>query len=188
MATTMVEVQGIVEWPKLFEFNRDKPEWNDTDGLYNLRIILDDDDVAKLKQAGTQKKFETDPENRGMVFAPSRPHKAKNEWAGGPPKVAGPDGTPWNVDEDGLIGNGSVCRVLIAVYDAGKLKGTRLEAVQVVDHVPYISDKEGSGAGGAGVNSFFKDMTKNGDSAASKPQAVKAKKVAAALAEDEIPF
>ena len=188
MATTMVEVQGIVEWPKLFEFNRDKPSWNDTDGLYKLNIILGDEDVAKLKEAGTQRKFKTDPEGRGLVFSPDRKHKANNEWAGGPPKVAGPDGTPWNVDEDGLIGNGSVCRVLIAVYDAGKLKGTRLEAVQVVDHVPYISDKEGSGAGSAGVNSFFKDMTKNGGSAAAKPQAVKAKKVAAALAEDEIPF
>lgn len=186
MATTMVEIEGIVEWPKLFEFNRDKPDWNDTDGLYTLRVIIGDEDVAKLKKAGTQKKMETDKDGRGMVFAPTRPHLARNAWAGGPPKVAGPDGTPWNPEEDGLIGNGSKCRVLVAVYDAGRLKGTRLEAVQVVEHVPYVSDG-GSGNGGGATSGFFKDLT--GSSSKSAPVAVKAKKAAAAVAvEDEIPF
>ena len=187
MATTMVEIEGIVEWPKLFEFNRDKPDWNDTDGLYTLRVIIGDDDVAKLKQAGTQKKMETDPEGRGKVFAPTRPHQAKNAWAGGPPKVAGPDGTPWDPQEDGLIGNGSRCRVLVAVYDAGRLTGTRLEAVKVVDHIPYVSEGSNQSSGGAGaLNGFFKDLTGE-KKAAPKPQ-VKSKQVADAVAEDEIPF
>ena len=91
----------------------------------------------------------------------------------------------WNLEEDGLIGNGSKCRVLVAVYDAGRLKGTRLEAVQVVDHIPYVSEGGGQPTGG-GLNGFFKDLTAETKAAPSAP--VKAKKAAAAVAEDEIPF
>lgn len=147
MATEYVDFEGIAEWPKLFEFNRDKPEWSkDTDGEYTLRVIVDADTQAKLKASGTQKKFNTDPEGRGMVYAPTRPHKARQDWQGGPPKVFGPDARPWNTEEDGLIGNGSRVRVRVSVYDAGGgRKGTRLEAVQVIEHVPYISEGGDSG-------------------------------------------
>lgn len=190
MATEMVVLEGITEWPKLFEFNRDKPEWSrDTDGEYSLRVILDDENVKKIKAAGSQKKLATDPDGRGMVFAPTRPHKARNDWAGGPPKVAGPDGTPWDTQTDGLIGNGSKVRVLVAVYDAGSgRKGTRLEAVQVVDHVPFISDNDGA-SGGGGVNSFFKDLTGGQPAPAPAPKAAAAPvKASAPVSEDSIPF
>lgn len=184
MATTMVEVEGIAEWPKLFEFNRDKPDWSkDTDGEYTVQLILDDANKAKLESAGTQKKFRTDSQGRGHIFAPTRPHKARNEWAGGAPKVAGPDGTMWNTETDGLIGNGSRVRALIAIYDAGQnRKGTRLEAVQVTEVVQYISEGGNSGASGGGVNSFFKDTT----SGSSAPKAAAPKQVV--VAGDEIPF
>lgn len=184
MATTMVEVEGIAEWPKLFEFNRDKPDWSkETDGEYTVQIVLDDANKAKLEAAGTQKKFRTDAQGRGHVFAPTRPHLARNEWAGGAPKVAGPTGTMWNTEADGLIGNGSRIRVLVAIYDAGQSrKGTRLEAVQVTELVPYISEG-GSGSQGGGVNSFFKDTT--GGSAPSTPTPAPKK---AAVELDEIPF
>lgn len=187
MATTTLELEGIIEWPKLFEFNRDFPEFDKTtNGRYTLNVILDDDNVKRLKESGCRKSLKTDPQGRGMVFSPVRKHEDPNgDWAGGPPQVACPDGTAWDVDRDGLIGNGSTARVMIQIYDTPSGKGHRLLAVQVADHVPYVSDAEGSGPSG-GVSGFFKDLT------ADKPKAVspkqKSKKAAAALSEDEIPF
>lgn len=187
MATTNLELEGIIEWPKLFEFNRDFPEFDKTsNGRYTLNIILDDDNVKKLKESGCRKSLKTDPQGRGMVFSPIRKHEdSAGEWAGGPPVVGGPDGTVWDVDRDGLIGNGSTGRVMISLYDTPSGKGHRLMAVQVVDHVEYISDSDGSGPS-TGVGGFFKDLTATKPKSASPKQ--KAKKVSEALNDDEIPF
>ena len=188
MATEYVDFEGIAEWPKLFEFNRDKPEWSkETDGEYTLRVIVDAETQAKLKASGTQKKFNTDPEGRGMVYAPTRPHKARQDWQGGPPKVFGPDARPWNTEEDGLIGNGSRVRVRVSVYDAGGgRKGTRLEAVQVIEHVPYISE------GGDSGNFYgFAKPVDNGFAKAvedSKPKAKAPEPKSTESLEDEIPW
>ena len=46
MATEMVEIEGIFEWAKVFEHNRDKRYSADTDGEYQLSIIMDE---AKTK-------------------------------------------------------------------------------------------------------------------------------------------
>ena len=47
------------------------------------------------------------------------------------------DGTPWDLDVDGLIGNGSTVEILATVYDIPKYGkvGTRLDVVKVLDHV-----------------------------------------------------
>lgn len=184
MATQMIEIDGIFEWAKVFESNRDYRYSEDTDGEYQLSIIMDDDTAKRLKAAGCGKKMYQDPEGRGVVVRLTRPHSAPNAWAGGAPKVAGPDGSPWDIKENGLIGNGSSGRVLASIFETktGR-KGTRLEAIQVVDLVQYVSDDGGSASGG-GVNSFFKDMTGGAPKAnTSAPQTAKAP-----IAEDEIPF
>ena len=183
MATEMVEIEGIFEWAKVFEHNRDKRYSADTDGEYQLSIIMDEANTKKLKAAGCQKKMEADPEGRGTVVRLTRPHAAANAWAGGAPKVAGPDGTAWDLETNGTIGNGSRGRVLAAVFETktGR-KGTRLEAVQVIDHVEYITD-DGDGPKGGAASSFFKDFT-GGNSA----PAAKAAPKAAPVEEDVIPF
>ena len=183
MATQMVEIEGIFEWAKVFEVNRDRRYSEDTDGEYQLSVIMDDANAKKLKAAGCQKKMESDPEGRGTVVRLTRPHKAMNSWAGGAPKVAGPDGTAWSLEEDGMIGNGSTGRVLAAVFETktGR-KGTRLEAVQVIDLVRYES--EGDGGSSNATSSFFKDFTK--DQPKSAP--TKSVKEPAPDLEDEIPF
>jgi hypothetical protein len=177
MATQMVEIEGIFEWAKIFESNRDFRYSEETDGEYQLSIIMDDANAKKLKSAGCQKKMERDPEGRGTTVRLTRPHNAGNSWAGGAPKVAGPTGTPWSIADDGMIGNGSFGRVLAAVFETktGR-KGTRLEAVQVIDHVKY----ETEGGEATPSNSFFKDYTK-----ASAPKQAAPAKVQQA---DEIPF
>jgi subtilisin family serine protease len=53
--------------------------------------------------------------------------------------------TPWTM-EDGLIGNGTIAKVKLSIYNGKNKAGkptnvTTLEAVAIVDHVPY----EGSG-------------------------------------------
>lgn len=54
-----------------------------------------------------------------------------------PPKVVDAQGNPWN--ENKLIGNGSVADVKIKVVDYGKgvQKGAYLQAIRVLEHVPY---------------------------------------------------
>lgn len=188
MPTQIVEIEGIFEWAKVFEHNRDYRFSEETDGEYQLSIIMDDTNTKKLKSSGCQKKMTTDPEGRGTVVRLTRPHEAPNEWAGGPPPVGRPDGTKWDLEEDGLIGNGSTGRVRVAVFDTrtGR-KGTRLEALQVVDHVRHAGD--GGSGGGGGLDSFFKDMTSVKAPATNSPSpTTKSKKVAEALADDDIPF
>jgi len=183
MATEMVEIEGIFEWAKIFEHNRDHRYSADTDGEYQLTIIMDEANTKKLKAAGCQKKMTQDPDGRGTMVRLTRPHSAPNAWAGGAPKVAGPDRTEWDLETHGTIGNGSRGRVLAAVFETktGR-KGTRLEAVQVIDHVPYITD-DGDSPKQSAVSSFFKDYS-GGETKASPKPAAKADSVS----EDVIPF
>jgi hypothetical protein len=184
MATEMVEIEGIFEWAKIFEHNRDRRYSEDTDGEYQISIIMDEANAKKLKAAGCQKKMTADPDGRGTVVRLTRPHAAANAWAGGAPKVAGPDGTAWDVESDGTIGNGSTGRVLAAIFETktGR-KGTRLEAVQVIDHVEYVNPDGDDAPKKGAAASFFKDYTGGNSAPAPKPAAK-----ADSVAEDVIPF
>ena len=53
------------------------------------------------------------------------------------------DGTTWDMDVDGLIGNGSTVAVTLSVYDTRKsIVGTRLDRVKVLEHVKPPSDDD----------------------------------------------
>lgn len=186
MATTMVEIEGIFEWAKVFENNRDFKYSEETDGEYQISVVMDKANADKLRDAGCRRKITTDPEGRGFVVRLTRPHAGKNAWACGQPQVAGPDGTAWDIRENGLIGNGSSGRVLASVFTTTKGTGTRLEAIQVVDHVQFVSEGGDGDAPKGGVNSFFKDMT----GSTPKQPVTPAPKAAssAPIPEDEIPF
>ena len=101
---------------------------------------------------------------------------------GGPPQVAHADGTPWHVDEDGLIGNGSEGILYVSVYESGGFKGTRLNGLQVLNHIPYESDfdPEDDSTG-------FRMPDRTG-SAKPKATKAKAKQPEPEVEEDEIPF
>lgn len=68
-----------------------------------------------------------------------RKHDAPYSY-GGAPQVAHADGSPWDTEDDGQIGNGSKGIAYVSVYEAGGLKGTRLDGIQILDLVEYISD------------------------------------------------
>lgn len=148
MATKTIELHGILEWAKLFEHNRDTGPYDvDTDGATTVDIILDDENLKKMQDAGVRKSAKPDTEGRGSRVKFKRGWKDKfdRDWAGGAPDVYGPDGSPW--DGEQLIGNGSIGVVFLDVYDTKMGKGTRLRGVQVIDLVEF--DSGGDGGGGA---------------------------------------
>jgi hypothetical protein len=181
--TQIVEVFGTLEWAKVFEHNRDRAAWNEEkDGEYKITVIMDDDNAEKLKASGCAKATHQVEGGTKVTFA--RPHKGKFDWQGGAPSVANIKGQPWDFDMDGYIGNGSTGLVRVAVYPAGSSGriGSRLEAVQVVDHVEFESE-------GGSSTSGFKDLSSyssQGAKTEAKPAKTAAKKVV--VEDDAIPF
>tara|TARA_R100001126_G_C4815068_1_gene143826 strand:- start:247 stop:732 length:486 start_codon:yes stop_codon:yes gene_type:complete len=143
MTALNVDVEGTLEWAKIFEFNRDRAAWNEeTDGEYKVSVITNEKTAKELKDIGVRKQITKEDEGYRVTF--SRPHKGKQDWMGGPPIVADLSGKPWDVDSKGTIGNGSKGIVRIQVYDGKAGKGTRLMGVQIIDHVVYEGDGSNS--------------------------------------------
>lgn len=180
--TKYLELFAKLEWAKVFESNRDRAEWSrETDGEYKVTMILSDEDAGKLKEAGCGLKMEKTDE--GTRVTVKRPHKhPRHEWAGGMPKLADVKGQPWDLETHGLIGNGSTGLVTVSVFEAGPNRfGTRLESLQVVDHVVYETEGQPR----------FKDLSSlssGGADSSEEPSASPAKKEEPALVGDEIPF
>jgi hypothetical protein len=152
-----VKLTGPVQWAKVFEHNRDMQGYDGDahtwGGTYVLDMILDDANWKKLKDAGSAKKSkerkDTDIEAEGTKVSLSRKHEGPFVEASGPPKVLRTDGTAWDFEEDGYIGNGSICEVTVTVYETinpktGKkgITGTRLDKVKVIENVTYERQEE----------------------------------------------
>lgn len=105
----------------------DGPSWAkfNKSGLSLKVRQIDDDDVVTFKRDLVAK---TGTTKKGKKFS----------LGGGAPRVVDADGEEF----DKLIGNGSDVEVLVEVYEvaSGPLKGKkghRLEAVKVINHIPY---------------------------------------------------
>lgn len=184
MATKTIELTGTLEWAKLFESNRDTGEYDvETDGATTITLLMEDDVFKAMQSEGVRKQGKPDPEGRGVRVTFKRPWKDKfdRDWASGPPVVFTPSGTSWDLDTDGLIGNGSVGVVFLDVYDTKMGKGCRLNGVQVIDHVTFES---AGGMGGPVVKP--KNYTTAKTSVSSPPP--KAANNAKAPPGDTIPF
>lgn len=179
--TKYIQLKGELHWCKVFPSNRDKQGpngvWAKHGGATCIDIHLDEDNAKILKSSGSQKKLDKkDGKGRYIV-------KIVRKWEapftyGGAPQVAHADGSPWDIDTDGLIGNGSTGIVYASVYPTPNGTGTRLDAVQVINHIPYESDGDFT----PGVR--FKDYSTGDDSPKAKP---KSEKVDLPF-EDEVPF
>lgn len=176
-----ITVTGIAQWAKVFEQNRDlegyQGQWRDTDGRCTIEMILDDNNVERIKAAGCMSSGKDDLEGRGRAFKFTRKFDTPNDWDGGAPAVYKPDGTVWDFEADGPIGNGSEVLVELDVYKNKQYSTvtTRLERVKVMKHVSY------DGASGmSGPDPFTKDIT-SGSVAAAQTNNVE-------LASEEIPF
>lgn len=153
--------------------------------IKEAKVILanpDDWDEGDIQKA--TKTLENSFEGDDYVVKLKRLFNAPYSY-GGAPQVVHADTSPWDIDEDGLIGNGSECMFYVSVYKtkAGNY-GTRLDGVQVLSHVPYESDSDGESQGGL----KFVDYS---GSAAPKPKATRkkaSKKEDPRVVDDEIPF
>jgi len=155
MATRKVILVGIAEWAKVFEENRDKVgfkdgdapgTYEDTDGACTIDMILDKENMDRLIASKSMKKGSPDAEGRGTRVRFVRKFNTGRDWDSGSPVVVKSDGTKWDMDVDGLIGNGSTVAVTLSVYDTRRksIVGTRLDRVKVLEHVlpPSNDDDE----------------------------------------------
>jgi hypothetical protein len=88
------------------------------------------------------KRGSKDPQGRGTKVKFVRKYDTGKDWDSGAPEVVKADGSAWDIDNDGLIGNGSTVEVELSVYDTSRpsIVGTRLDKVTVLDRVDYIKD------------------------------------------------
>jgi hypothetical protein len=208
--TIYLELPAVFEWAKVFPENMDKVGANNayagTSGAYTVDLILTKDVFQQLEDAGSQKtpsilnkdgKWMSEKNWRSKEQGKSymdaldeaetvkvklvRKHDAPYTY-GGPPQVAHADGTPWGIQEDGLIGNGSKGIAYVSVYEAGGLKGTRLDGLQIMELVePPARDPDEEYEPRSGG---FKIPNRTTTSAAPKAKEAPVKKAAAKKVED----
>lgn len=147
MGTRKVKLVGMGYWAKVFEDNRDKTGFEDAlveiGGQTTIDMDLDDANMEKLKKSKSMKRGTPSSENAAMTRVRFT-RKWTEQYGGGEPSVVKADGTKWDYDEDGPIGNGSTVEVTLAVYDTSRksIVGTRLEKVKVLEHKVYDPDAE----------------------------------------------
>lgn len=147
MGTRKVKLVGMGYWAKVFEDNRDKTGFEDAlveiGGQTTIDMDLDDANMEKLKKSKSMKRGTPSSENAAMTRVRFT-RKWTEQYGGGEPSVVKADGTKWDYDEDGPIGNGSIVEVTLAVYDTSRksIVGTRLEKVKVLEHKAYDPDAE----------------------------------------------
>ena len=146
--TTYHYFQGPVMFAKVFEHNRDQGEFAPEGGQYTIDIGLGEKDVALVKSWNNRysaKKYRPPHDERAdpnfEYYQFKRKHELYNRkgelietWSG-PPKVIDKDGNPFT----GLIWNGSICTVKLAVTKSSIQRGksripvtfVRLEGVRV---------------------------------------------------------
>ena len=148
MATRKVVLTGIGEWAKVFEDNRDmkgfEGAWEEFNGACTIDMILDDENMQILRNSKSMKKGTPDPEGRGTRVRLIRKFQTGRDWDSGAPVVTKSDGSKWNYEEDGTIGNGSTVQVTLSVYDTSRkgIVGTRLDRIKVINHVEYQPEDE----------------------------------------------
>jgi len=148
MAAELLELEGIANWAKVYEENRDTNEdFHGEGGAYTVDVLLEKEELDKLTKSGSRLKPKIVDDGISIRFKRKHIHPAGIEDLGGPPKVVGPDKEPI----DCLIGNGSKVKVYVSVYDTKMGKGTRLEGMQVTDLIEYESE----GGEGGGVKLPF---------------------------------
>lgn len=135
---------GKAYWARVYEGNHDEYGGKE---FYKITVALDGESWAKFSKSGLSLKTRPCEEDGddSVTFKRDVHPKTGTDKTGKKYSLGG--GTPRVVDRDGatfeeLIGNGSEVEVLVNVYTIGKgplagKKGHRLEAVKVLEHIPY---------------------------------------------------
>lgn len=140
MAVDTYYFQGACKWAKVY-----KPDMKFEPGNYSIDVYLDEDAQKEFKATGLRNKPKEDEDGTSVSFrrkVGNKPWAPDEMW--GPPEVVDAKGEPFKE----LIGNGSIVAVEVVVYDTAKYgKGSRLEKVVVVKHVPYNKEEPAEGEG-----------------------------------------
>jgi len=141
LATQTYYMTGKAAWAKLFERNRDRAEFHEeTDGVTSINILLEKEDLDKLKATGSRLRPMVTDDGLAVKFKRPWVHKGGIEDFGGAPQVVDKDGNDW--DDSIAIGNDSMVEVAFEVYDTTMGKGTRLTGVKVLELVVFEGDGE----------------------------------------------
>ena len=152
MATKQYTFTGPIKWAKVwpgqidthfaFEFIDGVKVPSKAGGKWDIIVNLAGEQLAHYNALGTKPKAARldDPE-KGISKGDVRfKRHERHPYLGvlGPPAVTG-------VDAGTLIGNGSICDVVVDVYDYPQPDGTRaftsrLVSVNVIDFVPYVKE------------------------------------------------
>lgn len=138
--TKVLFLRGKVKWCKLLPKQLEKNNFDDYNE-WTVQFYPDDVQPIKDEKLGDRLKPEKDKEGNetGSVYLRLRQKELDgNGNRRDPIKIVGPDGkTPWDADTE--IGNDSVVDMRIAIrdYGKGKKKGIYLNAMRVLEHVPY---------------------------------------------------
>lgn len=158
MAFKEVTTTGPIEWAKIFESNREMSGYEGAyeacEGAYTVVQILSKEEMEKLKKAGSQKRPNQKRLMDGEIAVKfERKHLVTTKdgkviaQAGGSPKVIRADGKKWDLERDGMIGNGSIAQVtnLISTFkgqDGKMVARTSLTKIKIIEHVPYVREEE----------------------------------------------
>lgn len=139
---------GEIWWSKVFEGQADS--YDDGPEFYKLTMVLDDESWAKYRTSKLKLQARPvssdEPDKMSITFRRAKDPKVGpdgNEFGGGVPRVLDADGNDWDTKK--LIGNGSKGSILVNRYiPASKpsMVGHRLEAVKVLEHVPYEGNSD----------------------------------------------
>lgn len=154
--------KGYVEYAKVFEGNRDKgtggknPQVDkalaEVDGMYKFNFypaneeILDKmTDILGEEVFGGGKRFKEGNKELGvgryMTFKRPHKHKSGYDTLGGAPRVMkrGEDNKPtkWDLESDGLLGNGTQVSLTFTVYGEGLTATISPVELKIINHVEY---------------------------------------------------
>lgn len=182
MGTRKVKLSGYGYWAKVFEDNRDltgfEDALKDSGGQCTIDVDLSKEQFLKLQSSKSMLRGKPSEDNEGNTRVRFK-RKWTENFGGGAPTVVKADGSPWNFDEDGFIGNGSLVEIILSVYDTSRknIVGTRLEKVKVLEHKEYNPDEDEE-----------EDEAPPPTAAKVAPVATKVAPKKAVIEDDEIPF
>ena len=139
-------IEGTGMWVRVFEDNRDMDGFNgayqNCDGAYTLDLIFNEEAKDKFLLSGSAKKpKEIEPGQYKTKFV--RKHKGPFAAASGAPKVVWSDGSEYDYEVEGPIGNGSILEIQGEVYPTKMgVNGTRINKVIIKEHVAFVPQDE----------------------------------------------
>lgn len=158
--TKYVKMTGFLEYARVFPENMDNWEGHaETKGQFNVNFYPEsEEEMNKYFEAGAPKStmgHDTFKEGNefgiGVFTKLKRPniHLRFDNWRSAPDVFDfrdGPSTKEWSMEEDGELGNGTKAIVKVGVYGDGPRAIKTLEAVAVLEHVPY--EREAAEEGG----------------------------------------